>query len=261
MGDLSANHAFDRARHIINQFQLNTNRVPSLCLKRSRRLADEWLCDWEGEAEVTLNSRTGHLASVIDWKKQRELDAQRNVSAGLSIQSEVQARVRGKSIMLLGGAPQAIEIFNIELLEETESQRALARMDARVHHSGIELRSVFAILEIDRKDGKLVSLQQNWEYVIETELPSITPVQARLFALNIYGSFVVGANRYPMDSGQPTLVYVRKQEGFGSSYSEPKPPTPRLRIAFSFNFGKDNVLVDAVNGQSLGGIVAKERPH
>ncbi len=257
----TAAQVFQSARTIRQSIQGIDSGIAILQLYNKRTLGREWEALWYDQFQVNLSARTGRITCITDWKKTDELHSGRPMPNSFAIANEQQATVRLRELLQISGSPENVELRNLRLTDEQGRKYAVASAGAFVRFRSRRLVGPYCSVSIDRFDGKLISLDQLWDYHIETEEPVLQANAARTRAEQLYFANRVESDRYPMNPEVPELIYIRRQGGYGSVATPLEEPIAQLRIVFSVKFGPDQVFIDAVTGQTMGGVVSKERPH
>jgi hypothetical protein len=162
-------------------------------------------------------------------------------------------------VFAAAGARQGFVLSRLDFEIVPHLNRWSVQMRASVKYRGRDVVGPFGLLAIDRLDGSVTSFQQRWDHVIETEEPTLSAAQAEALAQAIYAAHVPPEQRRPLDRTQTELCYYPSNPYLGGPGFSTN-GTLRVRIAYHFMFGEDQLAVDAITGQSLGGFYER-RPR
>ena len=260
-GELSAATVFQIAKTSATAAGLPMSTPAVVELEETKSFGRRWSVLWPDKVETHINPITGSIELLTNTVREDLLQAGRAQPTSFLIANEQAAKTRALAIFRAAGAPQDIFVAEARLTEEVSPGFACATVEVKRRHLNRRILGAFGLMTLDRADGVLVSLQQSWSYVIETEHPILSVDQARSRARYVYEVHLIPSDPYPPAQTEPELAYVHPGDAFGSSPYPKNETILRMRLAYIVAFGPDKVWIDAVTGGCLGGSKAQRRPQ
>jgi len=260
-GEITSDVAYSEAKRLANQLGMTISEPAQLRLAKSPVFGRQWEVLWDGQGEIHLNPRTKGLNIFVNSKKLESLsDNPVGESVSMLLGTDELARQRAQSVLeqFASGSSFTMEVTRFK--PATAERRPTVFATVHPVRIGRKVSPCSMNVLIDRTDGSIVEIQRFWEFVVESETVVIHAQDAIVRARQAYTQTLPEFDRYAPATEAPKLEYLKPNGQYGGlNYSDRLPPT-RVRLAYAVKFGRDEVWIDASNGDVLGGAKNRIRP-